>query len=369
MSSGTRLLRAAALGALCATVPAAATAQTTGELRERVRRLAAIHDVARVAADRADRARREQMDTVREGPLTILAPAALAATARRAARAVAPGVELTFGTTALLLSDTASQPPGLGPVARERWVRIRQDGEWIVLLDTAELEADLQNRIARRAELMLRLPTGHAALEWLGTPVVSLFTERDVTRSLRDSYVDLVTSSSIAARRCFDGELRQCHLALGLVTSADPLTELYDEAGRRWAVRDLSREISRRDATLVRACLDQHIDAACLGALRSISAGVIPLSSFSRTALLQSALDQGGPRAFSRLLETRGPLRHTLEAAAGVPVDSVVAIWRVQVLASRPRTVITRPVLAVTAALWGLIFLAAATRTSRWHRV
>lgn len=197
---------------------------------------------------------------------------------------------------------------------------------------------------------------------------------------LRGAYLDLVTSPSVAATRCFEGDIARCAQILGLEPVADPWTDLFDEGGRRiWIARRMGYlewwgwPTPETGATLFRQCVEGHADAACLELLHMDSLPApVPrpdvLSSRARRSLLVVSRDAGGDGTFTRLLaDTTAPLGSRLSAAAGMPLDSLLATWHARVRAAEPEATRVGAVAGWTSVLAVILAGALALRSTRWR--
>jgi hypothetical protein len=178
--------------------------------------------------------------------------------------------------------------------------------------------------------------------------------------------IDLATSNSAATRACYAGSLLQCESALGLTAVKDSLTEWY--APEDWRVlvassqQGLNLDLPTRHAW--KACVDGHDLPACERLARTRRTPV-PLSHATRQSLYEFAMTRGGDGAYARLLAAKGTAFEVVTAASGTSGDSLIARWRVHLLASMPPS--ARPgVLEFTIALaWTALFATAAMRKGR----
>jgi hypothetical protein len=120
-----------------------------------------------------------------------------------------------------------------------------------------------------------------------------------------------------------------------------------------------------------RGCVDGHLDFCAYAFwLRPAPSpeltGAYP--RLVRADLFQAALDLGGSDAWARIVaaEPESPLA-ALEAAAGMPADSVIARWRTGIMTLRPdeKPLHFRGVLL--AAGWTAVLLAGTLGVSRWR--
>jgi hypothetical protein len=116
-------------------------------------------------------------------------------------------------------------------------------------------------------------------------------------------------------------------------------------------------------------------DAACVAHL-ALLAGPAPPEEYAavRPLLLRHALRLGGPGALARLAgaeptshEAGEAMRPWLEAAAGAPMEAVVSGWLQEVRAARPDAWAGLGRSQGTTLLWVLLFMALATRSTRWR--
>jgi hypothetical protein len=178
--------------------------------------------------------------------------------------------------------------------------------------------------------------------------------------------VDLVSSETAVARRCFDGDLRACAITLGLTPVTDRAHEWFDAFTRRavverhqWNARQTSEEATRR-------CLEGD-DEGCVLVIRRGGVIVSTVPPSHRAALAQLAVQLGGPGAIDRLLRTPGSPSQRLEAAAGIPTDSLLAQWHRRIRDSRmPSDAVSFRIAGMSLA-WVLMFGALALRSSRWR--
>ena len=150
----------------------------------------------------------------------------------------------------------------------------------------------------------------------------------------RQAYIRLATYQSTVARACLDGSHFGCRASLAIVPGGDTIGVWFDADARRARVRLHNEQFNRRFPA-VRRCLDEASDADCRMFLARIGVPS-PTTGQVRQGLIRRALLEGGPAAFTRLVNARGDdVAALLETAAGVPFDSLVSEWRADVLASR----------------------------------
>jgi hypothetical protein len=84
--------------------------------------------------------------------------------------------------------------------------------------------------------------------------------------------------------------------------------------------------------------------------------------------VLLAARDVGGSDALPRFFADTGvAVVPRLEAAAGLPLDSLLGSWRASVLAHRPPATTTPLGTQWLAVVWVLGLAAVATRSTRWR--
>jgi len=194
---------------------------------------------------------------------------------------------------------------------------------------------------------------------------------------LQATYLGLVTSPAAAATHCFEGDMAECARVLGLRAVADPWIELFDPGGRRiWVSRRLRwlRWTTRggetaRAADQFRLCVDGGVDGACLDLLHQED---LPLSLLLTSSAMRSIMlvtrELGGEGTFTRLVaDTTAPLAARLSAAATVPLDSLLAIWRGRVMAAEPPSTRVGPVAGWLSLIVVVLTGTLALRSTRWR--
>ncbi len=178
---------------------------------------------------------------------------------------------------------------------------------------------------------------------------------------------ELVTRASTVVRRCYEGDLEGCAQATGLRGGDEPWLNWFTAPERRLYVERMVRPGDASDSALWDGCVRAGMDDACMVILRGRPLPA-PLTPEARASLLGLALETGGPGAFLRLREGgSGDLARELEAAAGVPLDTLLASWRREVLATRTSAWAGLVRSPLTLLLWILFFGALASRSTRWR--
>ena len=227
---------------------------------------------------------------------------------------------------------------------------------------------DAAHRIEDGVGRQLASQAGHEFNAWIGNAVPMVYD----SATLRNAYVELVTSPSTVAHRCFSGDLASCRVALELDTVPDPASAWYSPEERALMVRWLSQSspLAQAGAVSVRdACLDHDDDASCLLFLHSYNRQVLklPVTRIVRRTLVRTALAMGHDGAYTRLVRAKGDVRDKLVAAARVPLDSVMRVWHAEVLGAQPPSDRVPAATTWSTGFWILLLAAMAVRSSRWR--
>ena len=363
--SDVRRLALVALAAGLAAAPAV-RAQTVSELRERVRRLEQAYLAAQAVAAPADSAARQSnfvpRDSATAGALHVFAPRIAVANAREGAERAWSMLQSIFGTEAGVLANTdfalqLARPSQVVAAPREARRFIAENSP-----------DDIANRLLWEASQILSARLDPRLYAWMGGAIVP---DPHPGWLLRATYIDLLSAPSPAARRCYLGELGGCRDAFDLPPTPESFRRWYGPAERRLIVQEV---IAAEDIQLVpelyRDCVTRGDDSACVRLLQHTAEGAIPapLGRPTRIGLVQFALEVGGPGAFHRLTAAAGrPVDAQFAAAAAIPLDSLLAVWRGRVLAARPEPVTLESKGAWVALSWGAIFGLLALRSTRWR--
>jgi hypothetical protein len=180
----------------------------------------------------------------------------------------------------------------------------------------------------------------------------------------RDVSIWLSAAQSDAARRCLAARVEACASALELEPVADRLAAWYAPADypalvEHWTGWTRADSAARADAS---RCARTADAALCAKAARTIVIGDL-LPAGARRTFISIALETGGSGALERLVATRGPVAARLAAAAGVPSDSLLALWQSRVMASRPDHSLAFPAMASIG--WALLCAAGSLRRPR----
>jgi hypothetical protein len=188
------------------------------------------------------------------------------------------------------------------------WADLMRPGDQVV--DRDRSDHALRQRFLAAAGSMAADLAGRRAARWTGA-AMSLHADRERLR--RRSFVEMVTAATPAGQACHRGDLASCATALGI----DAPGSFFPENG---------------------------------------------------SAVLRTAARLGGAGAFDRFVaDTSLPLARRLEAAAGVPLDTVLQAWWSDARGiARPRDRVPARTQWVTL-FWTLAFAGMALRISRWR--
>ena len=300
-------------------------------------------------------------DTIAVGGLRIIAnPSPLPL--REAAARAWPVIDSLYGSAA---EDLPRYPYIFRAVDPDSSVRRT------VLHVGVEVPWDLDVRASTNLLLTtVTAPSFDAALaDWLGSALRPTLRPEDEGAAV---FIELVTAPSAAVRRCFLGDIARCKDVLQIGDSTGLLARWYATPAEREAlVTGSFKWYFGRGATApsFQKCRE-HRDDACIALLQALPPGSLPrpLGQAARLVLVRAALRAGGRDAYRRLVaHPEASLDTRLSSAATMDIDSLVARWRNDVLAARPRP-LTLPWWAGFAAIgWTAFFGFCALRSSRWR--
>ena len=370
-----RLLLGIAALTLCLTSPLTGIAQQTeAELMHRLDSLGPLLREAEAALDaqateaqeaaRLSAAEAAGVDTLRVGMITIITPVGQVETAR----------ELFSEVWAEYYSTIEYSPALEAAVFVFQW----SHDQVPIHVETGKRSVEL-TRWSRRGRVKGRIRTVIGST--INFDLRSL--ETDVARwvsgdplqgqDMERVYRVVATTESRATRSCLVGDVGSCVSALGLGTQPDQerLEIAYTPAERRSLVaRSSFLASSREGAEVWGRCVDGEIIEACDQIVKGYrrSGWWVPLPGGVRETLLSYALRRGGRGAWGRLLEhPEMEAIDAMEYASALPLDELVAGWRLWLLENRPAThegALPKSGLAV---LWTLFFAALAMRSTRWR--
>ena len=346
--------------------------QTQAEYRARVEQLVPLWKREVAAYQREDSLRKARLprDTMRVDGLVLLADSALRNVARSAAALSAGALRRRFG------SD-------LTPLRSEIYT-VSRNTEWRIDTPMADVGyVDSTGRVAggitmpATADAIAESWTGIASQrmtaevgpnfgEWLSNAIPVDSAATDTWVGVR---IDVVTSQFAVSRQCYAGSISACELALGIRGTNDPLRSWFNAAERRGVVLRDWDALHRTRPDLMTACVMRREDSACVEAGELISKQALqpPLGTASRQALARLALDLGGAAGFARLRAAPDSIGAQLAAAAGIPLDSLVARWRTAVVSTAAEHTTMTPGVAMMSICWVTACGALALRSSRWR--
>lgn len=206
--------------------------------------------------------------------------------------------------------------------------------------------------------------------DWHGDVVRPSFRSRRT--DLEQSYITLVTSPYTVGRDCYLGSLESCRSALGLDDPPDPTRVFRTPADRRMALQGTIVAYLETDPMAALQGCRAGRDSACIELMRLLPPARLPrpVGVNARQTLVVTALRLGGREAYHQLLaHPEASMAARLSQAAGVPLDTLLARWRSEVLASRPAPVALPPFGPLVGLGWTVLFGLGALRSSRWRVV
>ena len=182
----------------------------------------------------------------------------------------------------------------------------------------------------------------------------------------------LLLSPFSSGRACIAGATAACRAALDLLPAAEWTAAAFPLPSDR---REVARAVLRtgpggaqRDE--VDRCVSADDAAACTALVGSLEPRMLPrvTPSATRRTLLAVALERGGPDAYHRLrAASTAPMGDRLAAAAGVPIDTLLAEWlRAVEAADRAATPWSARV-GFGGIVWIGLLLVASLWSSRWR--
>lgn len=350
----------------CAALVAPVEGQSVPELQRReaelTARLARLHAQEAAAVER--RFLGQQRTILSSGTLRVAYPTAALHDVPGSVTALLDSQRVRYGsaidsiladTLFIDLGDVPEHPTWrIGSLAGEVAVDVprTRGAEWIAAVTGPAL---------RRWALELLDP---GLREWLGG-----LDPRATIATVRDPLVrDLLNSPSSRARRCLLGALTDCRQLLELGEAGTPRLEAYDR-------EDLPVLIGRlyTDPRIPgRAnCVGKRDPEACAELVRQ---GWVlpphPVSTRARQSLFAYALASGGAGAWVRLHRSQGlPVAAQLSAAAGRPVDSLVAEWQHDLRAGERTSAAGLGTSLLLASVWGVLTTLFFAWRYRWRHV
>ncbi|MDH3290636.1 MAG: hypothetical protein OEO20_14680 [Gemmatimonadota bacterium] len=356
-----RLPAVGALILVCATA-SGLHAQDAAQYRDKVDRLAARLEAVRAQVLAKDSIG-SPVDTVRRGPLRLLVRPERQAF-------LAEVADITWDTLATMLGADTLLILGshvFVHVADDSRLRLPPDvGQYRIwrLGEPRDVAADLARFIV------------HTIWEGLDATLRSWLSNPAGLDSLSNTqaeavYVDLVTAPWELVKACRAGDLEACARSLDLEVADDTVSLWYTAEEQRRRVEKGGGtwwDIYNRKLPDYIGCTGGD-DAACSVYLNQHRWMIgAPLSASARESFLRVALEVGGEGALGRLARSEAPATGgRLSAAAGVPRDSLIALWRDRILAAAPAQVIITGATGWTALAWVLVLAFLALRSTRWR--
>lgn len=389
-------MAAAPGGAAARQVASGAMAEERARIQARFEALQPLADEAMERASLESQARREAararnlagLDTLRVGPLRVIVTEEQLDDAR-------PHYEAAWDHYRMLLGGDGPETLPHVPLVYQRGLRRTAPGVTRGLLARPPLwgrPGTVQASVRRSVGAGLAHAVEPYWMWAAAEPVGEM-------PNLEPVYRELVTSRSATTRRCLEGDLGACWIAMGATGAPDLQADVelwYTPEQRRGIVR--SRYSSSANPTAVE-CLELAQQRACDRLMTSqVRRRAVPLGDDARAALLTVAFEMGGPgslgRFAARLEGTAGwvdpaitsirqradapgvlagggdgaeQLRHAVAAASGRPADEVMAEWHRRVTTARPDRDGEAREVRLGSLFWILVFLAFSTRSTRWR--
>lgn len=346
------------------------------ELRvDSLARIAQRTKAAVLAYDDSVRRLRQTLDTAHAATPVIVADRWIIADSRVAAPAVVDSLRATLGKGILLLDGYSFRAHvehrvgwgRTGDTTREVVVSVvRPNGAqmraWRSPVDSANLAASLLHAMTYAA-FAVADPEFFA---WAGNGIPD-----DTLRASEwaNQRLLLLSSASAVGSRCFRGDLPACKTALLLSRSSDPIREWHDSTTRRRLVERHGALARRMDARAERQCAAGS-DTACITLLHLFPPGTFrePVAASLRFGLVRHALAVGGAGSAERLLTANAddPAAR-LEAAARMPIDSLVGGWQARVRDTRAPSEDLTIGITIMSLAWATGMGGLSLRSSRWR--
>lgn len=348
------------------------SAQSTAEYRATVDSLANVwRPLVTASAER----RRDSVahpvlpkDSIQVGPIVIRADSQYIDLSRAAAEHLLPRITRTYGRFSSRLGTHQF-------VVRARGERNGQMVVATAVVDSTGFmslrssvfadEEALENSWAQKVEEILTDALGPSVRGWMGA-VVPI--DLDGKSALAAARVDLLLAKSDAARRCAMSDPGICAAVLNLRPVDDPATAFYSADQRRDIVSSVGMILRRANQKDFDRCVSERIASVCDSLVHVIPRDVIPepVPPRVRQSFLSYALKIGGEGAVDRMAQD-GPIAARIEAAARMPIDSVMSQWRTTLLDSRTTSTALDMTTALSSLFWVTACACLALRSSRWR--
>lgn len=302
-------------------------------------------------------------DTIRVRSLLILTDSADHGRLRDALDVFGNDLDRVFGATLPGVLDSAQIVVSFSP-PRSGWVPpLADDAQFIRVLGRTT-RPHFVRELSQAVHALLLSRGGPDFRSW--DAEVRLF--EDPGPLFTAAYVELLTSAFPSARECLAGDVAACARALRLAegsVTAGP----EDLASLRAFIEDRLRHRATdpRLAPAYARCTTQEDAAACLEFLDLAGLEEPGLSTRARGTLLRFTRTRGDAAYARFFADTAAAVPDRLEAAAGMPLDSLLAAWRATVLEHRPEPMAIPAATQWMTAAWVLVLLGLATRSTRWR--
>jgi hypothetical protein len=327
------------------------------ELQPRLDSAHAAADAARARAKAREQARRvASIDTLRIGPLHVLAPSDQHDAAEAFYRDVWEKEYAPFVDASPVLDSTTftfQWAPVLGLIPVDGPARRVERLAW-------RPASSVRDGVATAIGMALGSEMPDSLRAWAGREVRDLDELADVV------FREVTSIPSLSNRRCIQGDADACWASLGLDLDDTPLDEWYTPEERRAHVAAFGS--MRRAEPLRKTCVEEGSVAACdLYLSQWFLPPPLP-DQAPRRALVWLALREGGAGAWSRLrADPSATPSEALSAASGLSAHELAARWRDWMMSGAPETrAMLDPHLLIDR-LWIVAFAAFAMRSTRWR--
>ena len=235
------------------------------------------------------------------------------------------------------------------------------------ITETVPTAAAVGDAIISRTGMIVARLTDSTFRGWLGNDL-SIDLHGASKAEWTGAWLNAAGTGNQLVSACMKGDTRSCVNGLDLLSAPAPLHGWYTPEERSALVIVWSHDYGHIPLVGTSSCAMGSM-AACDSVFLNPSGPHIesPLAGSSRRTLTELALSVGPPGAASRLMQTVGTPQQRLATVAGIPIDSLVALWRANVVANHSAADITSVSALVAALLWSTLIAAMALRSSRWR--